>query len=328
MKINVCLTILLHLVLVPGQCDESYLGEFPDKDNDTSYRLKPQIDTSDILKVSVKKPIQINDGEDRSYIKTNMTNDGENKDKEKSIEPNDGENSDIKKSNKHNVGENNNKEKSIKPNDGENSDTKKSNKPNVGEDIDDIEKTRKRADPPGQQNFFSFFMQQQRYSKLFETMITFLNEYGFVYIVCMLYIFYRSILNTKLKNNAMHPETLSRKYKSSKKRRKKAINMKIKILFYIWMVTQPQGNDGPIITLILLTAIKGKLNAAPPKLNRMGHFQVNSPATNRCWHNLGGVRFSAQHDDNMEYGEISKMNHNKKNTYTTWKPSLFFDAYQ
>ena len=234
------------------------------------------------------------------------------KDKEKSIKLNDGENSDIKKSNKQNVGENNDKEKSIKPNDGENSDTKKSNKPNVGEDIDDIEKTRKRADPPGQQNFFSFFMQQQRYSKLFETMITFLNEYGFVYIVCMLYTFYRSILNTKLKNNTMHPETLSRKYKSSKKRRKKAINMKIKILFYIWMVTQPQGNDGPIITLILLTAIKGKLNVAPQKLNSTGHFQVDSPATNRCWHNLGGVRFSAQHDDNMEYGEISKKNHNKK----------------
>ena len=209
MKINVCLTILLHLVLVPGQCDESYLGEFPDKDNDTSYRLKPQIDKSYILKVSVKKPIQINDGEDRSYIKTNMTNDGENKDKEKSIEPNDGENIDIKKPNKHNVGEDNDKEKSIKPNDGENSDTKKSNKPNVGEDIVNIEMTRKRADPPGQQNSFGFFMQQQRYSKLYEMMITFLNEYGFVYILCMLYILYRSILNTKIKNNA-----LSRKYKS------------------------------------------------------------------------------------------------------------------
>ena len=78
------------------------------------------------------------------------------------------------------------------------------------------------------------------------------------------------------------------------------------------MVTQPQGNDGPIITLILLTAIKGKLNVAPQKLNSMGHFQVDSPATNRCWHNLGGVRFSAQHDDNMEYGEISKKKRNKK----------------
>ena len=192
------------------QCDESYLGEFPYKDSNTSYKLKLQINTSYILKVN-----EINDGENNCYIKTNMTNVGKNNDKEKSIKLNDGENSDIKKSNKQNVGENNDKEKSIKPNDGENSDTKKSNKPNVGEDIDDIETTRKRADPPGQQNFFSFFMQQQRYSKLFETMITFLNEYGFVYIVCMLYIFYRSILNTKLKNNAMHPETLSRKYKSS-----------------------------------------------------------------------------------------------------------------
>ena len=180
------------------------------------------------------------------------------------------------------------------------------NKPNVGEDIVNIEATGKRADPPGQQNSFRFFI------KLCETMITFLNEYGFVYVICMLYIFYRSILNTMIKNNAMHPEALSRKYKSSKKRRKKAINMKIKILFYIWMVTQPRGNDGPIITLILLTAIKGKLNAAPQKLNNIGHFQVDSPATNRCWHNLGGVRFSAQHDDNMEYGEISNKLHNKK----------------
>ena len=113
-----------------------------------------------------------------------MTNVGENNDKEKSIKINDGEHSDIKKSNKHNVGED------IKPNDGETSDTKKSNKPNVGEDIVNIETTRERADSPGQQNFFWHFMQQKRYLKIYETMITFFNEHGFVYIICMLYIFY------------------------------------------------------------------------------------------------------------------------------------------
>ena len=75
----------------------------------------------------------------------------------------------------------------------------KSNMANIGEDIVNIETTRKRADPPGQQNFFWHFMQQQRYSKIYETMITFLNEHGFVYIICMLYIFYQGILNTKLK---------------------------------------------------------------------------------------------------------------------------------
>ena len=37
---------------------------------------------------------------------------------------------------------------------------------------------------------------------------------------------------------------------------------------FVWMGSQPQGNNLLIITLILMTAIKEKLYAAPPNLGQ------------------------------------------------------------
>ena len=187
---------MLTLTLVLGQCDESYQGELPYKVNYTRY-----------LDESYQGEFSYKDKYTR-YIANNLI--------KKSNSPNIGEELKIK-SNKPNIGEDY-KNKSNKPHIGEENKSYKLKDgdnliPNLytSDNIEDVHTTRKRADPSGQQNYSWLFKQQQSYSNLSKMAITSLSGNGIVYIICIFYIFYRSISNAMLKNNAMHPEAISRR---------------------------------------------------------------------------------------------------------------------
>ena len=118
----------------------------------------------------------------------------------------------------------------------------------------------------------------------------------------------------------MHPEALSRKYKSSKKRRKKdikrkrhkRINIKHLLLIFIWLGSRGSGTLGDSVNLTFMTLAKGKVikpyntpKSPPPS-------KADSGPCNMVWHRWDGDPGLRLHDTNDSYGEITKSIHNKK----------------
>ena len=96
------------------------------------------------------------------------------------------------------------------------------------------------------------------------------------------------------------------------KRRKKRINKKLLLFWFIWLGSRGSGTLGDLVNMTFLTLSKGKVMRPPSNPPPIHHFQARSCRGNMSEYIQGGVSLIAIHDNNDNYGEITKKARNKE----------------